>query len=127
MDENNLLFLLRGGHINMNDRIERGLWPHQPLKFSDVAICLASAIEAETWFPYEWEPTLGDAIREGGIIERQSPAKYIYHSYRHPANNQYVLTEQSKKTFNTSLDAAKYYLKWDLHLPGDLDGWKVIE
>jgi hypothetical protein len=31
------------------------------------------------------------------------------------------------RVFSSAKDAARYFLKWDLHLPGDLDGWKVIE
>jgi hypothetical protein len=29
--------------------------------------------------------------------------------------------------FSSAEDAARCYLQWDLHLPGDVDGWKVIE
>lgn len=31
MDDPTLLFLLKGGHLNVADRIARGLWPHPPL------------------------------------------------------------------------------------------------
>jgi len=37
-----------------------------------------------------------------------------------------VLAEQTEKVFSSSQDAARYYLKWDLNLPGDLDGWTVV-
>jgi hypothetical protein len=125
MDDDTLLFLLRGGHIPMDERVERGLWPHPPIKFAQVVNCLAAAIASGTWFPYEWKPVPGEAIREGGIIEKQSRWKYVYHAYRHQALNPYILAGRAEKTFWSSRAAARYYLKWDLHLPGDLDGWKV--
>jgi len=127
MDDNSLLFLLRGGHYNMSDRIKMGLWPHPPLKLSEVIDCLARAVESETWFPYEWKPAAGEPVREGGIIERQSSSSYIYRSYRHSATDPKILAEQSEEVFSSSQAVALYYLKWDLHLPGDLDGWQVIE
>jgi hypothetical protein len=127
MDENTLLFLLRGGHLSMSDRIEKGLWPHPPLKYSDVVECVTKAVELETWFPLEWKPIEGKSIREGGIIERLSSSKYIYRSYRHQAINPTILAEQSEIVFKSSQAVVRYYLKWDLHLPGDLDGWQVTD
>jgi hypothetical protein len=29
--------------------------------------------------------------------------------------------------FSNAHDAAVHYMKWDLNLPGDLDGWKVVK
>ena len=73
MDADTLTYLLRGGHLSMSERIERGIWPHEPLKFSVVVRHLANILEAEKWFPVEWQPPVpGDAIREGGVIEHQS-------------------------------------------------------
>jgi hypothetical protein len=35
---------------------------------------------------------------------------------------------QSVETvFSSAGDAVVHYLKWDLRLPGDVDGWKVVE
>lgn len=127
MDEKTLKFLLRGGHLSMSARIEKGLWPHPPLKYSDVLDCLIRTIETETWFPYEWKPVAGELIYEGGIIERISSSEYIYSICRHSPINPRLLAEQTKKVFTYPKEVAEYYLKWDLHLPGDLDGWQVIE
>jgi len=77
MDSETLTFLLRGGHLSMPERIERGLWPHPALKFSDVVRHLAQVLESETWFPREWKPAIpGESIWEGGVIERK--AQWIY-------------------------------------------------
>jgi hypothetical protein len=127
MDSETLTFLLRGGHLNMPERIERGLWPHPPLKFSDVVRHLAQIIKSEKWFPREWKPAVpGESVWEGGVIERKSQWLYIYRAQKHHPINPNVLAEQTKKIFITPECAARYYLKWDLNLPGDLDGWKVV-
>ncbi len=127
MDSETLTLLLRQGHLDMKTRIERGIWPHPPLKYDDVLQHLIKVIEKETWFPRIWEAAVtGKAVKEGGVIERQSPNKYIYHSQRHLASNPYILAEEGHTEFDTAEAIAKHYLKWDLHLPGDLDGWEVI-
>jgi hypothetical protein len=127
MDSETLTFLLRGGHLNMPERIERGLWPHPPLKFSDVVRRLIKVLESEKWFPHEWKPAgSGEPIYEGGVIEHQSSSKYIYRAQRSYADNSHQVAEQGEIVFTSAEDAARYYLKWDLHLLGDLDGWKVV-
>ena len=56
----------------MPERIERGLWPHPPLKFSAVVGHLAQVLKSEKWFPREWKPAVpGESIWEGGVIERK--------------------------------------------------------
>ena len=35
--------------------------------------------------------------------------------------------EETKRAFGAADEAASFYLSWYLHLPGDLDGWTVIE
>ncbi len=127
MDATTLTFLLGHGHLNMQERAERGLWPHPPLKFDDVLRHLVQVLETEQWFPPAWRPTMpGEAIFEGGAIERQSSSRYVYHWQRSHPLNPCLLAEQSEKVFTSAEAVARHYLKWDLHLPGDLDGWKVI-
>ena len=70
--------LLRGEHINMPDRVERGLWPHPPLGFSEVLAHLAKLLNQHRWFPCEWQPHReGDPVHEGGTIERQGSDRYL--------------------------------------------------
>jgi len=38
-----------------------------------------------------------------------------------------ILAEETEIDFDNPKDACDYFLRWDLHLPGDLDGWIVIE
>jgi hypothetical protein len=127
MDSETLKSLLRGEHLSMPERINRGAWPHPPLKLSDLVVHLSKVIESEKWFPREWKPTVsGEAVWEGGVIEHQSASRYVYRAQCHQPINPTVLAEQAEKVFPSAEDAARYYLKWDLNLPGDLDGWKVL-
>jgi len=126
MDANTLTFLLRGGHMNMPDRIERGLWPHPPLKFEDVVRHLTRVLESEQWFPCEWKPARpGKLVRDGGIIECR-PWSDVYHFQRAHPLNPTILADSRQRVFGSAEEAARCYLKWDLNLPGDLDGWKVV-
>jgi len=127
MDAETLTFLLSGGRLSLSERIERGLWPHPPLILSNLVCHLACIIEAEQWFPRPWRPAVaGEPIWEGGVIERISPRRYIYRTQHHHPLYPTLLAGQTEKVFISSNRAAAYYLKWDLNLPGDLDGWQVI-
>jgi hypothetical protein len=113
----------------MPDRIARGAWPHPPLSFAAVANYLATVLEQnEVWFPYQWEAHReGQPVREGGTIERQNNHRYVYRSAAaHPVSPT-ILHRVIETVFSNAHDAALHYLKWDLHLPGDLDGWKVVK
>jgi hypothetical protein len=128
MDNATLLFLLKGGHLSMPDRIERGLWPHAPLSFKVVADYLASVLEqSDDCFPRPRMPHLaGEPVQEGGTIERQGNSRYIYRSSAAHPISPTTLNRSVETVFTTARDAAVHYLKWDLNLPGDLDGWKVV-
>lgn len=128
MDPDTLTLLLRGGHINMPDRIAGGLWPHPPLRFSEVLDHLGRLLEENKWFPREWHQHKdGDPVDERATIERLDTGGYVYRSARAYATQPSVLAETGEHVFPRARDAAGYFLKWDLHLPGDLDGWRVIE
>jgi hypothetical protein len=42
-----LTFLLRGGHLNVEERKVKGLWPNERLRYSEVLDHLARIIEQE--------------------------------------------------------------------------------
>jgi len=128
MDEETLTMLLRGEHINMPARIERGLWPHPPLRFADVLAHLARLLPQHRWFPREWQPHReGEPVHEGGTIERQKLDRYVYRAARAHPIHPCILAQTTEHVFSSAEAAAAHFLKWDLHLPGDLDGWKVIK
>ena len=112
----------------MPDRIALGAWPHPKLTLDAVASYLASVLELnDGWFPYRWEPHYpGRSVREGGTIERQRNGQYIYRSAAAHPGNPTILNRSVETVFSSARDAATHYLKWDLHLPGNLDGSKVL-
>ncbi len=112
----------------MPERMTRGLWPHPPLNFSEVVGHLTGLANQQRWFPREWRPHRdGEPVHEGGVIERQGINRYVYRAARaHPGRPSF-LAESIERVFSSADEAARYYLRWDLHLPGDLDGWKVFE
>ena len=81
MDHKTLTLLLSEQHLNMSDRIARGLWPHSPLGFSDLVQHLAEILRQETSFPKPWRPhEPGQLVVEGGVIEKRNGAfVYRYH------------------------------------------------
>jgi hypothetical protein len=128
MDEELLDILLRSAHISMPERIARGPWPHPPLRFSEVLAHLTKLLEEHRWFPREWQPHReGEPVNEGGTIERQGSERYVYRATRAHPIQPCTLADSTERVFSNAEDAARYFLKWDLQLPGDLDGWKVIE
>lgn len=128
MDEETLTILLSGGHLSMPERIARGAWPHPPLKAAEVLPHLTNLIQQSKWFPRRFKPHReGQPVHEGGTIERQGPDRYVCRAARAHPIQPYELAQGTERIFARADDAARYYLEWDLNLPGDLDGRKVIE
>jgi hypothetical protein len=48
MDAETLAFLLCGGQLSRSERVERGWWPHPPLKLAGLVGQLSRVIEIET-------------------------------------------------------------------------------
>ena len=114
-----LTSLLRGGHLDVPERITRGLWFHPPIELSAVIGHLAKALQSEKWVQREWKPTVfGELVWEGSVIEREYPSRYVYRSQRSQPTNPNLLAEQTEKVFSSAEDAAHYYLKWNLESTG---------
>ena len=121
-----LTFLLRGGHLNVEERKARGLWPNETLRYSEVLGHLTEVINQEDWFPKSMpEHKVGDLVYEGTVIQRIPPSRFIYHSRRPSVYDLRALAAESKEEFDNAKDAADFYLRWELHLPGRLDSWIV--
>ena len=119
--------LLRGGRVSMQERVARGAWPHPPLRFDELAEQVAALIQAETAFPRPWvAPEPGQPIYEGGVVIREAPNRFVYRTQRHHPLDPTVFVESAETVFRSADAAARHYLKWDLGLPGSLDGWEVI-
>jgi len=128
IDDETLLLLLSGGHISISDRKELGIWPHPPILFNDLVSLLVRILEKQDYFPRQWEKYAeGDVIYEGLIILKEGENTYKIRCRRHHPTNPMILAEESEINFDDPKDACDYYLRHDLFLPGNLDGWVVIE
>jgi len=127
MDDDTLTFLLRGGHLTLEERTARGLWPHPPLRLRALARVAARRVREEGCFPRPWEPHVpGRPVVERGMVERRGPLNYVYRARRHAATDPTLLVETAELRFLSAVRAARHYLRWDLRLPGNLDGWTVV-
>lgn len=114
--------------MDMSERIKKGIWPHPALKLSDLIKVIAEYLKSNRTFPHEWiERKNGELIDDVSVIERKGGGVFVYRSRRANPTNLRRLGKKMEKIFNTVDSAAEYYLKNDLYLPGDLDGWKVID
>jgi hypothetical protein len=87
---------------------------------------LAEILRRGTSFPRLWlAHKKGQVVVAGGVIEEHRDG-YIYRSQRAAPLDPSALAETHERRFESAEEAAAHYLRWDLHLPGDLDGWKVI-
>lgn len=118
--------LLAGEHFNVEERKALGLWPPETLRYSDVARHLSSVLESRQWFPQELKASAGgSAVREGIYIHREAPDRFVCIAQSTRADDTAVVAEKTERIFKSSGEAAEYYLKWELNLPGRLDGWSV--
>ena len=113
-----LTLLLRGGHLNVEERKAKGLWPNETLRYSEVLSHLTAIIQQED------RP--GDLVYEGTVIQRVSPTRFTCRSRRPSVCDLRTIAEESSKDFRNANDAAAFYLKWELNLPGRLDSWPVV-
>ena len=127
IDEESLLYLLSGGHYNMEQRLERGIWPHPPIPIQECIEVIQRWLDRNRFFPHPYEPPQpGKLVGDVCVLEKVAKKKYVLHSHSASGFSPYILSEQGKKEFKRADKAILEYLKWGLFLPGDLDGWKVV-
>lgn len=128
MDSQTIIYLLSGGHINIQERTEMGIWPHSPLSFSDLALELTNYLKNHQWFPEEWvERNDGDIIVDAAVIERLSDNEFMFRSRQRNPKDITLIASRTEKVFVSAEQAADYYLRTVLGLPGRLDKWTVVE
>jgi hypothetical protein len=126
MDSETLTEILSGRHLNLEERAERGVWPHASLQYDDVLSHLTKVITERQWFPRslpttERPPWVADFV----IIERRKADEFLVH-FQSAGPSAQTVAEQGIHRFSRPEEAAAFYLKWALNLPGDLDGWTVV-
>ena len=128
MDSEVIIYLLKGGHINIQEREEMGIWPHPPLLFRDLVDELVKYLETHKWFPQEWvERRNGEIIDNIEVIEKIDDQKFIYRSRAANPRDITIIASKSEKIFYSATEVVEHFLRNALHLPGRLDKWKVIE
>ena len=128
MDSEIIIHLLKGGHIDTQEREELGIWPHPPLLFRDLIDELAKYLEIHKWFPREWvERKNGEIIDTVEAIERIDNQKFIYRSRAANPRDITIIASKTEEIFSSATAVAEYYLRNALHLPGRLDKWKVVD
>jgi len=122
-----LTALLRGEHFTTEERAALGLLPEEVLDYGEVVDHLTSIISNTEWFPREYEAHVpGRCVDERIVIQRLGRHRFVCHARRHLAIRPTVLADEVHRKFWSARRAAKYYLRWERGLPGDLDGWKVV-
>lgn len=106
--------LLRGEHFDMDERRGLGLWPPEALSYSEVLKHLCILLQKHEWFPREPIPSEAIYINRSGAGE--------FKCIVWPGQG----AKSAERTFSDPTSAAEFYLKWELHLPGSLDGWPVV-
>jgi hypothetical protein len=118
--------LLKGDHLNVDQRKALGLWPCETLKYDEVVEHLSRILESEEWFPQRPSQSIpGTVIREGIYIRRHGETRFACIAQRASPGAPSVLADKTETVFDSARSAAEFYLKWELNLPGRLDGWPV--
>jgi hypothetical protein len=119
--------LLAGRHFTIEERARLGLLPLEVLRYAEVRRHLAAVICEREWFPCAYTPhEAGEAVDEHIVIERRGAHRFVCHARRAHPTVPAVLAEEVHRRFFSARRAAGFYLKWELHLPGRLDGWEVM-
>jgi hypothetical protein len=107
--------LLLGERFDIEQRRSLGLWPSETLRYSELLDHLSARLEAQEWFPRPPAPS------ETIYVHRRGPNEFACVVW--PGQG----AKATERVFPSSQEAADFYLKWELHLPGSLDSWPVVD
>lgn len=117
-----LLKLLAGGHVDQRTRKELGIGTNVVLRYNDLVKLLTAEVKAKGKFPFEFD---GSIPQDGMCIVRKG-WHYVIISCRTRADCPMVEAERSESWYFFCASAVRDYMRWNLNLPGSLDGIKVI-
>lgn len=107
--------LLRGEHFDIQQRRTLGLWPPETLRYNEVLDHLSQLLETCEWFPALPVPSEAIYVHRCGSND--------YRCVVWPGQG----AKEAERSFKSAREAAEFYLKWGLHLPGSLDSWPVAK
>jgi hypothetical protein len=114
--------LLAGEHLFPQEREQFGITSTTQICLDDLERFLANEINHANRFPPETKQDSLSPLYEGIKVTKVSEDKFVCTTRRALANNPSEIAEQAETVFNNAKDAAKFFLKWELYLPGRLDG-----
>ena len=112
IDPEKLTKILEEPGMAYQERNKLGLVNHPPIKYQVIISHLAELIDSRGYFP----STIATLSGEGSVVEKRGPSEYVFFSQRAYANRP-VIAEQDETVFQTAMDAARHYAKWELGLP----------
>ena len=118
-----ILKLLSGEHVYPDERRRLGISKDTVLYYEELVEVLADELRATGCFPLGVEKVILET-REGIYIIKTERG-YECRMKRYSPSNSSIVVKEKKITFVEPKDAARFYLKWELNLPGRLDGIEV--
>lgn len=126
MNTGTLTEVLSDKHLSIPDRIARGACPHPPLLFADVSH-FTNIVASRRRFPKPFRAAApGHLVAELTDVERRGPHECVVYEQRSGPSG-YTVTGVALQRFDSPTDAAAFFLCTEHRLPGDIDGWKVVE
>ncbi len=116
-----LTFLLRCGHLNVEERKAKGLWPDERLRYSEVLDHLAAVIEHDEWFPRMMQPD--DAFSDRITVQRVGSNHFVCHGSKLLRD----FGEQPIYECRSARTAAAFYLKYELGIPDATLDSRIVE
>jgi len=107
--------LLRGEHLDVEQRHALGLWPPEDLSYTQVLAHLTAVLQTTEWFP--GPPVDSESV----YVHRRGPQNYVCLVW--PGQG----SKSTERLFTNASHAAEFYLRWELNLPGSLDSWRVLD
>ena len=114
--------LLLGEHILPHERDLLGITSKTNIKIEDLVLVLAGELTRTDRFPPASKEESLSPFYDGVVINKEPKGKYVCTVKRPLADNPTIISEKTEFYFDNAKDAAEYFIKWDLFLPGKLDG-----
>ena len=118
-----LLRLLLGEHIYPDERQRLGITIHTVIQYNELVRILANELNETGVFPPKVDLATLD-VREGMYIVK-TDGEYECRMRRYSPSNPNLMVDAKTITFTDVREVVDFYLKWELCLPGHLDGIEV--
>ena len=118
-----ILRILGGGHIYPDERQRLGIAIHTVIQYNELVRILVNELNEKGVFPPNVDLAVLD-VREGMYIVK-TDGGYECRMRRYSPSNPNLMIDAKTITFADVREVVDFYLKWELCLPGRLDGIEV--